>query len=78
MERVTRFQTADGVLHDNFARAVRHADDRYGCALTTMAHKLVKVEKYGAMIEFLEANLNDFAAIIALHEDIKLTNPEED
>lgn len=77
MTRVTRIQTSDGVLHDNFLKAERHAEERYGKALTDLAHKAVRVEKYVAMATFLEDNLAALVELKALKDDLQLAPPAE-
>lgn len=78
MTRVTRIQTSDGLLHDNYLKAERHAEERYGRALTELAHKAVRVEKYVAMAAFLEENLAAFVELKALRDDTQLAAAEED
>jgi len=77
MKRVSKIETADGVLHDGLANAQRHVEALYGNALSRLAHKLVQVEKYGQMMEALNANLPAFQELLALKADLQLENPEE-
>ena len=79
MKRVQRYQTSDGIVHDSFERAHKHADNRYGFALTTLAHKLLRVDKYKDMVLFLEddANIQKFLELQKLKDDIKLEVDEE-
>ena len=72
MRRVIRYQTSDGALHTDQGAARRHADERYGAALTDLARKAVQVEKYAQMLDFIEENLDAFAALLALNADTVL------
>lgn len=78
MERVTKIKTADGVLHDSVESATRHADIRYGEALSALAHKIVRLEKYSAICEYIDRNLGMFIELQALRDDMKPPpdNPE--
>lgn len=78
MKRVIRYQTADGQLHASEQAAVRHAERRYGCALTKLAHQACRIDKYIAMGEFIEENLDNFQDLARLREDIALENPAEE
>jgi hypothetical protein len=44
MKVVQRFQTSDGVLHDDIDKAKRHAEKRYGDALVGIANELLELE----------------------------------
>jgi len=77
MKRVTKIETADGVLHDDLGAAQRHVEALYGNALSRLAHKLVRLEKYAAMMETLNANLPAFQELLDLKADLQLENPEE-
>lgn len=72
MKTVTKIQTRDGVLHDNEASAKRHANKVYADALSTLAAKLVKIEKYSPMMDFLDTRLDDFIELRALADDTVL------
>lgn len=72
MKRITAFTTADGqvflIEHD----AKRHAEDRFGNALTALAHAAVLQDKYIMMGDFIERNLPRFVELAALQRDCKL------
>lgn len=72
MKVIQRFQTSDGILHETHEKAHKHADNRYGNALTHQAQKLLEIHKYKAMIEYLEANLPIFLEIQKLKDDIEM------
>ncbi len=75
--QVTRFETLDGALHASPLDAKRHAEKRYGDALTAISHKLARLEKYAAIQDFIDANLGEFTALAELREDCEMS-PETD
>lgn len=66
------YKTSDGQIFESQKDALRHADNRYGNALTSLAHKLVQIEKYKDMVPFLEENLHLFMEVSALKQDCEL------
>ena len=58
MKTETVYTTSDGQRHDTIDRAKRHADARYADAMCRLSHRLVAVEKYGRMTEFVDAHLD--------------------
>lgn len=70
MKRVTMYQTADGQVHSSEERAAHYANERYGSALTALAHRAIQQQKYTEMVTFIEENLAAFAELKALQEDI--------
>lgn len=72
MQKVTKYQTLDGVLHDTEQAARHHADKVYGVVLSSLAHEALRVEKYLDMLEFFNKNLDRFLKLQALKEDTKL------
>lgn len=72
MKWVANVQTADGKLHEHVSAAQRHAEKLYGEALTKLAAEAVRVEKYGAMAEFIDSNLPRFLELSALKADCTL------
>jgi phosphotransferase system IIA component len=72
MKRVTKIQTLDGQLFDDEIRAKRHAELCYGQALTTLAHKVVAIEKYSLMASFIDENLDEFAKLRLLKADMQV------
>lgn len=77
MRRVVKWELSDGALFDDAHVAKRRAESRYGQALSRLAHKLVAVEKYTAMCEYLDNDLEEFIALKALKADIELTRDDE-
>lgn len=72
MKRVDMYQTADGVLHATERGARRHADERYGKAVTDLAHEMTYLVQYRDMIDFIERNLDQFASLKELKKDMEL------
>lgn len=69
MKRIEAWQTGDGQIFTDQRAAASHAEQRYGNALTSLAHAAVKVEKYTLMIDFIEANLPKFRELMFLSAD---------
>lgn len=69
MRRVNAWVTSDGQVFTDRHKAARHAEERYGAVLTALAHEAVRIEKYAAMGDFIEANLSRFIDLAALGAD---------
>ncbi len=65
-------------MFDTRRAALRHADNRFGDALTKLAHEILRVEKYADMTVFLENNLARFAALADLAKDRDCEPSEDD
>ena len=78
MRRITMVRTRDGQLHADSAVALRHAENCYGLALSNLAHKLLKADKYLAMLEAIRANLPAFLELEALKNDCVLPPPDDE
>ena len=72
MQKVTKYQTLDGSLHDTEQAARHHADKVYGIVLSNLAHETLRVEKYADMLAFLETSLEKFVKLKELKDDMKL------
>jgi hypothetical protein len=72
MRWVAHVQTRDGELHDTIPRATAHAEKVYGEALSRLAHRAVRIEKYSEMQQFIEENLPIFLELHAAKQDIEL------
>jgi hypothetical protein len=68
MKRVYKIQTSDGVLHDSQRDATRHAERRYGDALLSLGRDLAN-QKYTFVTDYIDANLDAFAALTDLKND---------
>lgn len=76
MRIVTMYQTADGKLHASVQAAAQHADERFGNAVIALAHRALQQDKYRAMVDFIIDNVDAFAELKALREDIALGEEE--
>lgn len=77
MKKLNCWVTADGEVHLAKQQAIRHADARYGEALTRLAHTAVRIGKYVEMCDWIEKNLPRFLELEALRLDT-LEEPEDD
>jgi len=77
LERVVLFKTSDGQLHENYLKAERHAEERYGAAVCDLARKALQQDKYKNMVKFIEEHLDQFVSLKALQNDITLPPPED-
>lgn len=69
MFKVTKIMTDDGKMFDDFKKAKKYLEVEYGDKLCRMAHKLLSIEKYTPMCEFLDANLEEFKELIRLRKE---------
>ena len=74
MHRFEAYKTLDGQVFESEAEAKRHASKVYGDALYKLAHKLVKLDKYKDILDFLDSNLLAFAHLTALKKDEDVTS----
>lgn len=77
MLKLVVYKTSDGKIHEDFRSAERYADNRYGNALTSLAHQLVRIGKFKEMVEFLENHLEEFVKVQALKDDIPVTKDDD-
>ena len=78
MEKITCFKTRDGKIHETMSDAKRHAESAYGNALTQLAHQIINVEKYAKICEYIDVNIEKFAELKALKDDIEVENGEDE
>lgn len=78
MQKVTKYQTLDGVLHDSEQAARSHADKKYGELLCSLSRATVDVQKYVDMLDFIEKNLPLFLKLQTLKDDMKLQEYEDE
>lgn len=69
MTKHISYMTSDGILHINYDKAKKHADQRYGNHLTSLAHKLLTQEKYKDMTVFLDTRHEEFRTLLELAAD---------
>jgi hypothetical protein len=77
MKRVEMFKTADGQTFPTAELASGHAEGLYMDAIGSLAHRMVHLEKYSQMREWLHQNREELAQLVTLHADIACENPEE-
>ena len=54
------------------------ANNRFGNAITGLAHQLLRIDKYSEMVVYLEQNLHLFVEAAALKNDLALEVPEDE
>lgn len=69
MRRVEAWVTSDGRVFTDARAAAHHAEERYGAALTALAHQVARTDKYKAACDLIEANLPRFQELAALRAD---------
>ncbi len=78
MRQKTVVETSDGGTHDTLKDAQKHLDNQYGNLLTSLTHKLVVTDlKYLALMDFVEAHLDDFVKLKALKIEAENYTDEE-
>lgn len=78
MRRIMVYVTRDGVQHDIYGDARRHADEAFGAALTKLAREAVTITKFTHMLRFMEANIDRFTELAELQADMKIVELEDD
>lgn len=78
MKEIIVYKTQDGNLYESFHKAKKHAEDAYGTKLLNLSTKLVQIEKYTKMSDFLDENLELFLELGRLKKDIELQPVEDD
>lgn len=78
MKRITAYVTENGAIYQDFKDAKRMAENRYGIALCELCHRILKVDKYQAMQDFIDENLEAFLRLAELKRDINLETNEEE
>jgi hypothetical protein len=78
MKEITAYKTQDGTIYESFHKATRHAEKEYGEGLLKLSSKLLQMEKYTAMSNFLDENLESFVELAKLKKDIELEPIEDD
>jgi len=70
MYKIIKIVTDDGQEFEDIKVAMKSLEKDYGGKLTSVCHKLVSIEKYVDMCEFVNANLALFSELIALNAEI--------
>lgn len=79
MKKVTLYTTSDGALHTSLDRAKKHAEARFGDAVCSLAHKLLRIDMYGSITsQIAEGGLiEEFAKLAELRADMSLELEED-
>jgi hypothetical protein len=78
MRRERRWVTSDLVAHANEKDAKRHAEKRYGEAVSRLSHEIAPQDKYQSATEWVDGSLGRFADLIALKRDCDIERSEDD
>ena len=78
MKEITAYKTQDGTIYESFHKAKQHTEDEYGKRLLKLSSKLLQMEKYTAISDFLDQNLESFVELAKLKKDIELEPMEDD
>jgi len=79
MKEITAYITSDGKVHDDFQKALKHVDDRYGNELCKISRDLAKLDsKYANINDYLDSNIETLRHLIALRDDINVETNEEE
>lgn len=76
MEKVIAYRFR-GTLYESSADAKKAIDNLIGEIITRHAHHLVHIEKYSAIVKYLESNLGDFHEAYLLTEDKTICSEED-
>ena len=76
MRKARAWITRDEVVHLSLERAKSHASNRYGTALSKLAREMVAIEKYQAMVDWLEANGSRIVELEQLKADQEIQEDE--
>lgn len=77
MRKTRAWITRDEVVHLSLERAKSHASNRYGTALCKLAREMVAIEKYQAMVDWLEANGSRIVELEELKADQDIQEEDE-
>jgi len=72
----TAFITDDEKVFFDKREAIKHLDKQYGNEIEKLSHRLLKIEKYAEMINFLDGHLSEFSNAIALKTEINAAQKE--
>jgi hypothetical protein len=78
MKTVSKVMTFDGKLHDTQKDAVRHVEAIYADKLSKLAVKLVSIEKYVALGNFIDENLALFLELASIKADMEVEKDSEE
>jgi len=77
MREVSRFQTSDGELHATQAHAAKHADRRYGDALSKVVYAVLEIaqdgpKRYTRLHDWIDQHHDQLAVLRDLKNDLQL------
>ena len=78
MKKIAAYVTSDGKIFTSADRAKRHAEDRYGAEITTIAREITSIDKYINAVKYLESNLEKMTVILALKQDLNIEEEEDE
>lgn len=78
MRQIDAWQTSDGAVFTEKHKAIHHAEERYGNALTKLAHEVALIDKYTRAVDWIEANLSRFVELSCLSDDRQVTTSLDD
>jgi len=78
MKRVSRVQTYDGKIHVDEKAAIKHLDKEFGDVFLPICKKLVYLNKYEEMTDYLSENLELFRVLLKIQDDMKLESCEDE
>lgn len=71
MYEVVKVMTNDGHLFDNAKEAKEYLEEEYTDKMCRISSKLVSIEKYQEMKEYLDENLEVFLDVITLKKELE-------
>lgn len=78
MKSLIKYEALDGSLHDSVKDAKRHIEAIYANKLASVAHKMVQLQKYSAIGDFIDENLALFAELQTIKNDLVLTSDDNE
>lgn len=70
MKAVTKFITDDGCMFDTEKDARHHLEKEYANHLCGLAHKLIAIDKYQKMVNFLHENENLLREMLEIKDEL--------
>lgn len=78
MYKITKIVTNNGQEFESVQQAIKSLEKDYGDKLTSVCHKLIGIEKYIDVCEFVNSNLCLFGELLELSREIKEGCREEE
>jgi hypothetical protein len=77
MEKITAYRFR-GEIYDTKEKATNAIDDMIGKILTKHAHRLVHIDSYSAILDYLDSNLGEFHVAYLLYKDKNVCTTDDD